>query len=134
MTVNTTANKENVRKLVEALRSGEYEQAKSRLAWLSKDGKNFKYCCLGVACEVAKKNGLDLEVLLVDGDTSKSYDNATLHLPRRVIEWYGFTGQNPQLRREDGYYDTATHMNDQQGLDFNTIADAFEGTFLNDSE
>ena len=49
-----TPNKENIQKWVDGLLSGEYEQGRGKL---NKDGK---FCCLGVACEVAIKNGLNL--------------------------------------------------------------------------
>jgi hypothetical protein len=49
-------NRERVALLVEALESGQYEQGR----WsLSKDGK---FCCLGVACEVARANGLSITI------------------------------------------------------------------------
>lgn len=56
------ANTENMAKWAEALESGEYEQGRNHLAIIGEDtesGKTF-YCCLGVACEVAIKNGVEL--------------------------------------------------------------------------
>lgn len=42
------------KELVSALRSGEYKQGKF---YLEKDNK---FCCLGVACKVAQKNGIKI--------------------------------------------------------------------------
>ena len=39
---------ENAKKLVAALRSGRYRQARTKLR------KADRYCCLGVACEISK--------------------------------------------------------------------------------
>lgn len=44
---------ENAKKWVQALRSGEYKQGKDALR------DNDKFCCLGVACEVYKKENPD---------------------------------------------------------------------------
>lgn len=46
---------ENARKWVEALRSGEFTQCSGKLCGY--DGSRWCYCCLGVACEIASRNG-----------------------------------------------------------------------------
>jgi hypothetical protein len=44
---------------VAALRSGKYEQADGTLHEVDRDdGEKHRYCCLGVACEVAREAGL----------------------------------------------------------------------------
>lgn len=43
------------------LESGEYPQGKGALVVVSYDG-NKSYCCLGVACETARKSGLALRI------------------------------------------------------------------------
>jgi len=48
-------NKDNVLKWVEALESGKYQQGFGTL-----NSKNETFCCLGVACEVAILNGVEL--------------------------------------------------------------------------
>ena len=48
-------NKENLRKWVEALRSGKYVQGTGT----NYNAKSDTYCCLGVACHVAEENGVD---------------------------------------------------------------------------
>jgi hypothetical protein len=107
-------NTDNVKAWIKALRSGEYEQTTSAL---SQDGK---YCCLGVACEVAIKSGLTIDVML-DIDGCKIYDGQGLSLPGSVIEWLGYYRPEPKL---GGLVVTA--LNDHQGWTFNKIADHIE--------
>lgn len=53
---------------VDALRSGEYDQAEGSLAkWLSldlEDDDNYGFCCLGVACTLNPAWGLDVDTLI----------------------------------------------------------------------
>lgn len=152
------ANKDRVRLLVEALRSGDYEQAFGELGVVHGDLQ--KNCCLGVACEVAKANGLDIEVAIdEDYGTTIYYDNESGTLPASVADWYGFEDSDPflKLTQEDiqyiiannpslstlvdgtSYYSPrtnfgATTFNDSLNKDFSTIADRFESTFLGDEE
>jgi len=42
----------DVKKWVEALRSGEYEQGKGILCMDDEISGDWKYCCLGVACDI----------------------------------------------------------------------------------
>lgn len=115
---------------VEALRSGEYPQAREKLF----DGHG--YCCLGVACTLA---GIEAEV---DGPTW-FFDGDHLTLPTKGREWLGTRVQNPTLDipvtlREavqgppPGVDDEAfdwpadvASLNDQ-GFTFNQIADLIE--------
>ena len=64
----------NRKKWVEALRSGEYEQGKEFLQCGS------SFCCLGIACEVASKNGVPVSMSdgEIDGVCSVSYTHLTL--------------------------------------------------------
>jgi len=51
--------KEEVKdKWVKALRSGEYKQGKNRL-----EDKQGNYCCLGVLCVLAQKEGVKIDLL-----------------------------------------------------------------------
>ncbi len=111
------ANKEHIQLWVDALRSGEYQQARSALK--TDEG----YCCLGVACEVYQKEVGDLEV--VEGYPAHLYDNRSGVLPEKVVTWLNVAGDNPTLGREN-----ATALNDFRRWDFNKIADAIEQTYL----
>lgn len=75
---------DNAKKWVEALRSGKFQQAKNRLA--TKDG----FCCLGVACEVAIENGVEIKKIVVDTG-GILYDYNEMLLPDSVKEWLNLT-------------------------------------------
>jgi hypothetical protein len=51
------SNKPAIRRWVDALRSGEFEQTQGQLGKVGQDGVK-RYCCLGVACEVAAQEGV----------------------------------------------------------------------------
>jgi hypothetical protein len=119
-----TVDKGRVQELVDALRSGDYEQGRSQLRFAD------KFCCLGVACDVAAKHGLgewqesmpSSRVFTFVGD-----DRSDSVLPFFVRDWYGFKDRNPALVEYPAIF-----YNDSLGADFNQIADAFEEAYLND--
>lgn len=85
-----TANVENIRKWVEALRSGRYEQTSGTLAAVDIDGKITGHCCLGVACEVA---GIVPRV----AHQEARYDGDSVKLPQTAQDWLGISEANPEL-------------------------------------
>lgn len=108
---------------IDALRSGKYKQGKG---YLNKENKEF--CCLGVACENAIENGLDLKKHLMRAFIEPNYpivafygeDLANGTLPKEMCEWlniepFGLFRDKTNLVR----------MNDD-GKTFNEIADAIE--------
>lgn len=109
-----TANTENVNAWLTALRSGEYEQAKGYLE--TEEG----FCCLGVACDVALKAGVNV-VREVDDYGRVSYDGAALTLPESVAEWLGFKRAEPRMGG-----DSLTYLNDHLNKTFSQIADHIE--------
>jgi hypothetical protein len=70
---------------VAALRSGEYPQGRDHLATKRGDG-TFAFCCLGVACEVAIKNGLPLSVR-EDVGMRRLYGGLSSYPPFEVSRW-----------------------------------------------
>lgn len=72
----------NAQKWVDALRSGKYKQGRYSL------NKNGKFCCLGVACEVAAANGVPLKV--TKNKKFTLYNAQRAFLPDAVIVWLGF--------------------------------------------
>lgn len=105
---------------VAALRSGDYRQAKHKLAV---DGG---YCCLGVACEVAIANGVAVRtspVSLPVAGSYMSYDGDTGVLPPSVQEWLGVRA-NPYIGS-----DVATSWNDNREASFAEIAALIRGEF-----
>lgn len=122
--------------LVAALRSGEFSQAKSMLHNADTGG----YCCLGVACEVYRRETGDGEWRQEGGDLLgryKKFLNCDLDLPNKVAEWFGLpeitpgrldTSPSVVYTDEYGYKhsDALTNLNDDKGMTFDEIADAIE--------
>lgn len=128
-----SVNKERVRLLVDALRSGRYQQFSGALR--SPDGR--RYCCLGVATKVALDAGLEI------GPDDKTDHFEPWHQAYQVMcpavaDWYGFRDGNPVLIGElNGSARTtvhASHWNDDYSTDFSTIADMFEATYITNDE
>lgn len=138
-------NRENIALWVQALRSGEFEQGRS---WLN---LNNRYCCLGVACEVAIRNGVELKTETDGGGVVHYSDglNPTTAkvLPIKVREWLGLAvgSTDPYVRTarrlHDPQYGTITAgnsvqltaCNDIYKLDFATIATMIEDTYLKEN-
>lgn len=134
-------NTENMQKFVTALRSGDFQQGQNALEYTDLSGK-VTNCCLGVACRVAVKDGLELQVTNSGADNHATYfAGETAFLPYEVQKWLGVATGNPVLRAihpdsmfDDADFDllTATYLNDSGNFTFNQIADAFERTYLKD--
>lgn len=138
-------NRENIALWVQALRSGEFEQGR---AWLN---LNNRYCCLGVACEIAIRNGVELSTEIHGGAAVHYNDGLNSPtakvLPTRVREWLGLAvgSTDPYVRtaRElhEAQYGTIpagnsvqlTACNDVYRLDFATIATMIEDTYLKEN-
>jgi hypothetical protein len=113
-------NKRNLHKWAKALESGEYQQTTSTLR--DENG----YCCLGVACEVALKNGVKMHVEM--GEDSWRYDTEEASLPKAVQEWLGVDNSDPLLNF-DGEEITAISANDLVDKNFTEIARAIRRTY-----
>lgn len=105
-------NIENIKKLISALRSGEYKQGQRCL----RDGD--KFCCLGVACDIYSKenkvewSGIDGGFFFLD---SRNY------LPEEVRDYFGFIEDNSYV----GEGRHLANLNDAGGT-FAKIADILE--------
>ena len=98
---------------VDALRSGEYKQTSDTL----QNGRG--YCCLGVACVVAQKNGI---TVLVDVDNHRVLGD-NLSDQTDVMSWLGLRQCNGAIV----YSSTALAvLNDRGGLTFSELADVIE--------
>lgn len=142
MSVNTKA----VEKWVEYLRSGRFEQTTSVLESVDEEGQPEGYCCLGVACLVARDLGLPLKSTIREGSRyyAEPYSNEravnNTSLPQHVAEFFGFEnddhsdGTDPRLEAVDqdgqAYQEEASVLNDTQGASFEEIANAIERTYL----
>lgn len=107
-----------VKKLwVDALRSGEYKQADSRLRGES------GYCCLGVLCDIhAQETGGHW-----DGEeTNHTYDGCATYLPKSVVAWADLRNDDPDVT-PNNKASQLSRLNDTQ-VPFAEIADAIEAS------
>lgn len=138
-----TVNQERVKLLTDALRSDRFKQGRGTLARRRRDGQ-IEHCCLGVACEIARENGLELAVdwHRNNPDIAEYQDqqgNSSMGgLPQGVLDWYGFSDPPRVLvQRVTDDLDVsgliehnAYHANDQLRLSFDQIAAGFDRKYL----
>ena len=134
----TDLQREHLRELVVALRSGTYQQGHLRLCLIGEDGSP-RYCCLGVACQIsglgtweeATWEGIvDTDV---DTDAYRRYtvgsDTDCNYLPYAVEQYFGLDRAGTLPRSVHGRK-TLTFLNDDRGYTFEQIADIIEEQFL----
>ena len=98
---------------IEALRSGEYKQGQNKLGRIR--GRDIFYCCLGVACEVAVKEGfVDIERTVYYNNVN--YDGFSTHLPESVEAALGLNNPVQSLLID---------LNDEEGSGFAEIGSSF---------
>ena len=110
---------ENMKKVLVALRSGEYTQTKLRLQ--STRG----HCCLGVMCEVYEKETRDS----IDRKASGHVGGGNLRRYEKVQAWVGLLtpSGNMTISSPSGFKSTSlAQMNDEEGKTFSEIADLIE--------
>ena len=126
-------NKDVAEKWAEALRSGEYKQGTSALLM------NNKHCCLGVLCEVYKKETGDGQWTEATGTPDSHHITAALMFttikgddtqlpPKAVYNWAGMNDSNPVVRYE-GLLTHFTALNDKSLLTFDEIAEIIEKSY-----
>src|SRR5262245_5492803 len=113
--METSCNRENMQKFIDALRSDRFIQGTGRLERINQYTRIITNCCLGVACRVAQENGVKLAIIKEIGYIV--FDAESSYLPTQVSAWLGISTNNPLL--------TFTRTND---TDFTTSA-----TIANDS-
>jgi hypothetical protein len=102
---------DNQKKWLEALRSGKYGQCKKKLQ------DTYGYCCLGVACVVARSEGVS--VVMDDGYIL----GGSLATQQDVWQWLGLRSGYGVPRFGSG--PALTDLNDS-GKSFSEIADIIE--------
>lgn len=130
---------DNAKKWVEALRSGEFRQVQQRLRGLNNEvhGPEFRYCCLGVACELYKQAHPGIaqwdedhifypdinegEDEYGDPDPEGSEDQ----LPFTVMNWLGLHHNGGNYGDPENEEESLIHKNDS-GSTFQEIADLIE--------
>jgi hypothetical protein len=121
---------DNAQKWVDALRSDEFKQGKQRLR--TSDGG---YCCLGVACEIYRRETGQGEWTEDNGFKTAGHHDRFV-LPNAVSDWLGLTAAQGVVDEtlvtidagSDEPYEvqTLTGLNDAANYDFNQIADVIE--------
>jgi hypothetical protein len=95
--------------LTAALESGEYEQGRGRLHYLE-DGKE-KFCCLGVLCRVALKDGAEVseESAPYGAVEIYKYDTRSTMPPRSVLDHFQITeGASDEEARANDVFELLT--------------------------
>lgn len=96
---------------IDALGSGEYERGTGALRRPKGDGTGDQYCCLGVLCELAVKEGIippgkqpePTDFDYTDPKLAPYYygpdenDHASGFLPHAVMDWAGLMSTDPQV-------------------------------------
>jgi hypothetical protein len=122
-------NPEIKAKWVAALRSGEYQQARGalkRAITVDEEGNQVVgHCCLGVLCEVAITEGLDIETRKGSFVPTYRFDGESALLPHTIAEWAGLGPiASPSIHTDDGV-EFLADLNDD-GKSFAEIADLIE--------
>lgn len=124
---------EVAKKWVKALRSGKYKQTTGALC---EDGK---YCCLGVLCEVAIKDGVKIkreELTDGGGDVYQVlFGGSTGTLPDRVAKYAGMSKDKtvetaPFEEVDASLEDQLVTLNDTEKYSFKKIATFIEKNFI----
>lgn len=124
----TEEQKENIKKWIDALRSGKYQQGRKALR---REGDGDEYCCLGVACAIyVEETG--------DGVWTRSFATCKFileltyevpeeaYLPLAVQGFFGLDHHDPRI----GGVVTLTSLNDSGKHTFEEIADIIEREFM----
>lgn len=117
--------KDVAKKWARELRSGKYAKGTDAL------NASGKFCCLGVLCELAIKNGVVVDKL-TDEDTDVTYDGEYGSLPVAVQEWAEMQSQDGFFYDEKGTQTkrkNLTIVNDKMKYGFGRIADIIEKNY-----
>jgi hypothetical protein len=115
-------NKAIAKTWVEALRSDRYMQGRGALRTLTDNGP--KDCCLGVLCDLAISNGVEIttkSTVDIDGKLVLFDDKAYMP-PASVNNWSGL---------DEDFAEVLANMNDSV-FTFEQIADAIEKKYLDE--
>ncbi len=120
-------NPEVKKQWLEALRSGNYQQCQERLCTNSTpENEQRSYCCLGVLCDIAAKQGIGKWGTPHDGAYSVHFldtheDHSLSYPPTEVSRWAGLENNDPMIDDE-----CLSSYNDKHSYSFKQIADLIE--------
>lgn len=108
--------KEVIQLWIKALRSGDYKQTRGTL----KDNKGF--CCLGVLCDLAAKDGGSKWVKAYLNSSVKEYDGEPETPPKYMMDYLGIS---------EDYVAAIIDLNDIEERSFKDIARKLEKDLMN---
>lgn len=106
-------------KWVAALRSGEYKQTIATLNY-----NNERFCCLGVLCELAIQDGVELSKKQDLG--FYRYNNTETQLPKPVMEWAGIKTADACYKAKRKYNPENLAQKNDEGRSFKQIANIID--------
>lgn len=110
---------------LEALRSGEFKQGRNQLKTeMAPD--EARHCCLGVACELYKRETGEGAWVLRGEDLNfwiSQYDSSWSSLPQAVADWFGLD-RDPYVY--EGLSKTSLAILNDEAKSFEEIADIIE--------
>lgn len=132
-------NLERVQRWVDALESGEFKQAREKLTGESiDDPEESGYCCLGVLCELYRRD--HPHTSRWNGDIFVSYginecgeevaSSSSETLTEQVSRWAGFSNSSHDRNPILFGLDTASELNDIRKFNFREIAKFVRQKFL----
>lgn len=131
MSYTAEQQKANRDKWITALRSGEFTQGQAALR-----SRDAEYCCLGVACELASRDGV-----ISPWTTETGYDGEAMTPSSKVMHWLGLADDCGETRKPHlaGAYSDGepkevgalTELNDSGDWTFEQIADLIEQDGVN---
>lgn len=99
---------------IEKLSDGSIKQGRHSLC-IYKQDRGYEMCCLGVLCELARENGLNIDIneRQVHGGiiSERFYDGETKFLPESVMKWSGMKTAFGRFGKETD--ETLDYLNDQ---------------------
>jgi hypothetical protein len=127
-------HQERTKKWIEALRSGEYEQTTGELRTWDPEKQGYRFCCLGVLCELYRQSPeAEANVTFTGWETNTSrfiarddVEDGTLPIP--VQEWIGMDSGDPDIYDEFFDYVSIVDLNDSRRYTFPVIAGLLETT------
>jgi hypothetical protein len=114
MKIVTRTRKEVYKMWIKALRSGKYKQGRDVL------NKSSEFCCLGVVCDLANKDGGPQWIKYLGDGYGRSFMGQSGILPDPVREFLGLTEMAQNY---------LASLNDN-GISFKQIADYIETTIM----
>jgi len=135
--VKPSVNRERMAEWIKALRSGDYRQGED---YLHTSGTEERFCCLGVACDLAVKEGVITARAAHPESGSGAWNYASdgeeSFLPESVRSWLGLLSADPTVYLDEPLEEfgpataCVTDLNDGERWTFDQIADALERTYL----